>query len=191
MLWVLHKPANVDTDLAPGSDLRRLSDIAIPVRKYHHIGRLDRDTSGVLLLCTDGQLTHRLMNSSVLVKTYLARVAKPPTTEQLSQLVAGVLLGDGPAFADSACEVPEFHEAVSPLFLVPNYQEVLPTNFFVRIETREGRNRIVRRMLAHVGLPVLGLHREQVGSVSLSPASIPGTIDELASPDLEKLLLEV
>ena len=183
-VWSFYKPCNVDTDLAPGSDFSRLIESTIPRKGVHHIGRLDRDTSGLILLSTDGSFTHALLSSQSLRKTYLARVSKEPTADQLAQLCAGVLLGDGLATAVSAEIVPETDMCTGPLFLSVNYQQVESRNFFVRLVTCEGRSRIVRRMLASVGLPVLALHRERIGLLSLDYRETPGTIRELTAEEI-------
>ena len=96
----------------------------------------------------------------------------------------GIQLGDGPALAYSAEVVPDLAICVKPLFMCPNYQKVDSVNFFVRVVTSEGRNRIVRRMLAAVGLPVLALHRERIGGVPLDPTSVPGSIRELTNTEI-------
>ncbi len=188
MLWWIYKPSNVDTDLAPGSDLSRLIDKSFPGIKVHHIGRLDRDTSGLLLICADGTLTNRILSSSKLSKTYLARVSRYPDQAILSQLSPGTVnLGDGPGYIIKVEQVFETDEAIAPLFMSPNYQSVEQNNFFVRVTTREGRNRIVRRMLAAVGLPVLALHRERVGNITLKSDEIPGTIKPLKPYEISDL----
>ena len=180
-MWLLYKPVSVDTDLAPGSDLSRLLSPHIRSEKFHHIGRLDQDTSGLLLFSKDGQVTHSILSSTKLEKTYLARVAVEPTQDALSRLIDGVELSDGAAHAVSAKRVQEDDACVGPLFMTPNFQSVSEPMFFVRVVTREGRNRIVRRMLAAVGLPVLALHRERVGDLLL-PACCPGSVFPVTDP---------
>lgn len=190
-MWMMYKPADVDTDLAPGSDLSRIAGNAIPQKNRHHIGRLDRDTSGVLLFTDDGNITHKILSSDNLQKTYLARVSKQPSTASLVALVNGLSLGDGPAIAISALEVDQSSPDIRPLFLCPNKQTVEKLNYFVRVTTCEGRNRIVRRMLAAVNLPVLALHRERIGPLILDPHATPGSVVRLSESEIEKLLLAI
>jgi pseudouridine synthase len=185
--WSFYKPCNVDTDFSPGSDLHRLIESKLPARGLHHVGRLDRDTSGLLLITTDGSLTHLLLSSTSLKKTYIARVGKPPTPDQLTQLCNGVHLGDGPATAITANTVSDEDPCTGPLFMCANFQKVDPVNHFVRVTTCEGRNRIVRRMLASVGLPVLALHRERIGALSLNPIAVPGAIVPLTNSEISSL----
>jgi 23S rRNA pseudouridine2605 synthase len=189
MLWSLYKPSSVDTDLAPGSDLSRLIERELGNIKVHHIGRLDKDTSGLLLICSDGSLTNQILSSSRLRKTYLARVSRNPDLELLRSMSPGtVQLGDGPGRIITAERVDEWDESVGPLFMSPNYQSIEPSNFFVRVTTCEGRNRIVRRMLAAVGLPVLALHRERLGILSLKKNEIPGNITPITPLQISELI---
>lgn len=169
-MWVLNKPIGVDTDMSPGSDLCFLLPPELNRRTFHHVGRLDKETSGLLLFSCDGDLTYQLLNSSRLSKSYIARVSKRPTSDQLARLVEGVILSDGMSRALHA----EVSCCCRALYMSPNYQGVFPEDFTVCVVTCEGRNRIVRRMLAAVGLPVYALHRERFGSLSLDDTSIPG-----------------
>ncbi|MCA1727353.1 MAG: rRNA pseudouridine synthase [Actinobacteria bacterium] len=131
------------------------------------VGRLDRDTEGLLLMTNDGALANRLMHPRYGVeKEYLAEVEGAPTDRALSQLVRGVELEDGPARARSA-RVTARSRGRSAIAVVMT----------------EGRKREVRRMLAAVGLPVTRLVRTRVGAVrlqGLSPGEIrPLTLDEI------------
>ena len=189
MLWSIYKPSNVDTDLAPGSDLSQLLEKTFGFTKLHHIGRLDRDTSGLLLISCDGFLTNKVLSCTNLPKSYLARVSRPPRPETLINLHDGVVpLGDGPARVIHAEEVFESDVSTSPLFMCPNYQSIEREYFFVRVLTCEGRNRVVRRLLAAVGLPVLALHRERIGNIVLDHSTVPGTVSKVSEDQLEGFL---
>lgn len=184
----IYKPVGVDTDLAPGSDLARLISCVIKESKFHHVGRLDRDTSGLLLLSRDGALTNSILISARVPKTYLARVSSTPTPEQLHTLTDGVMLGDGFSRFTSASPVSQSDCCTAPLFMSPNYQSVEKENFFVRITTFEGRNRIVRRTLAAVGLPVFALHRESIGPIVLETGRVPGSVYPLTDTQVDSLV---
>jgi 23S rRNA pseudouridine2605 synthase len=120
-------------------------------KKLFHVGRLDADTEGLILLTNDGELAHRLMHPSYEVpKTYLATVTGSVPRGLGRTLRAGVQLEDGPARVDDFAVV----DAVSGKSLV-------------RVTLHEGRKRIVRRLLAEVGHPVLALVRTEIGSVAL------------------------
>ena len=124
--------------------------INLPDRLYP-VGRLDRDTEGLLLLTNDGDLVHRLLHPSFGVeRTYLALVPGPVRREVLARPRDGVALDDGPA-RPRRVRVAEQHAGKAVL-------EVVMT---------EGRKREVRRMLAAVGLPVERLARVAFGGVEL------------------------
>ncbi|HEU4356406.1 MAG TPA: pseudouridine synthase [Actinomycetota bacterium] len=148
---LLHKPAGVTTsmrDRHATSDLRRLLP---PGPRVFPVGRLDRDTEGLLILTNDGQLANRLTHPRHGVeKEYLAEVEGTPVERQLARLRRGVELDDGTAAAIS----------VRPVARAGGRGAV-------RLVMGEGRKREVRRMLAAVGLPVRRLIRLRVGPLRL------------------------
>jgi 23S rRNA pseudouridine2605 synthase len=153
-----------------GDLLRDLPD----AQGLFHVGRLDADTEGLLLLTNDGELAHRLMHPTFGVsKTYLATVPGPVPREVGRRLRAGVELEDGPARADA--------------FRVVQTQGA---RAIVEITLHEGRNRIVRRMLAAVGHPVERLVRTAVGPVRLG-GQRAGTLRPLTSAELAELYAAV
>jgi 23S rRNA pseudouridine2605 synthase len=112
-------------------------------KKLFHVGRLDADTEGLLLLTNDGELAHRLMHPSFEVpKTYLATVAGSVPRGLGKTLRAGVELEDGPVAVDDFAVV-----------------DAVPGRTLVRVVLHEGRKHIVRRLLAHAGFPVQTLVR--------------------------------
>lgn len=149
--FLLHKPAGVTTSMRDphaASDLRRLLP---PGPRVFPVGRLDRDTEGVLILTNDGELANRLAHPRHGVeKEYLAEVEGMPAERQLARLRRGVELDDGTAVAISARPVARSGERAA-----------------VRVVMGEGRKREVRRMLAAVGLPVRRLIRVRVGPLRL------------------------
>ena len=135
-----------------------------------HVGRLDADTEGLLLLTNDGELAHRLMHPSFEVpKTYLATVEGSVPRGLGKTLRAGVVLDDGPARVD--------HFAVV---------DTVPGKTLVRLTLHEGRKRIVRRLLAAAGFPVRALVRTDVGPVSLGDQR-PGSIRALTRKEVGEL----
>ena len=121
------------------------------IERLFHVGRLDADTEGLLLLTSDGELANHLSHPSHGVpKTYLAEVQGRVTPATAARLQRGVELDDGPAKADKVTIV----QALSHLSLV-------------EIVLHEGRNRIVRRMLEEVGHPVTKLVRTRIGPIRL------------------------
>ncbi|WP_343600912.1 pseudouridine synthase [Mycobacterium sp.] len=127
-----------------------------------HVGRLDADTEGLILLTNDGELAHRLMHPSYRVpKTYLATVAGSVPRGLGRRLRTGIDLDDGPAAVDDFAVV-----------------DRAPGASLIRVTVHEGRKRIVRRLLAAAGFPVQALVRTQLGAVALG-AQRPGSIRAL------------
>jgi 23S rRNA pseudouridine2605 synthase len=119
--------------------------------KLFHVGRLDADTEGLILLTNDGELAHRLTHPSYEVpKTYVATVAGSVPRGLGRTLRAGVELDDGPVRVDAFGVV-----------------DALPGKTLVKVTLHEGRKRIVRRLMAEVGHPVQQLVRTDIGAVSL------------------------
>jgi 23S rRNA pseudouridine2605 synthase len=135
-----------------------------------HVGRLDQDTEGLLLLTTDGELAHRLAHPSYEVKkTYLAQVSGSVSRDLGRRLRQGVELEDGPVKVDSF-QVMDTHAGQS----------------VVEIVLHEGRKHIVRRLLAEVGLPVNRLTRTAVGPIELARMRT-GTIRKLTRAEVGAL----
>ncbi len=142
--------------------------------RLFHIGRLDYDTEGLLLLTNDGELAHRLAHPSYEVaKTYWAQVPGPVPRDLGRRLQAGVELDDGVAVADK--------------FRV---LEQSGNRAMVEITLHEGRKHIVRRMLAEVGHPVSRLLRTTVGPVKLGGLP-PGATRELTTKEIGELYAAV
>jgi 23S rRNA pseudouridine2605 synthase len=138
--------------------------------KLFHVGRLDADTEGLLILTNDGELAHRLMHPSYEVpKTYLATVVGSVPRGLGKTLKAGIELDDGPIHLDD--------------FAV---MDAVPGKSLVKVTLHEGRKRIVRRMFAHVGFPVKELVRTDIGTVSLGEQR-PGSIRVLTTKEIGEL----
>jgi 23S rRNA pseudouridine2605 synthase len=138
--------------------------------KLFHVGRLDADTEGLLILTNDGELAHRLMHPSYEVpKTYLATVVGSVPRGLGKTLKAGIELDDGPIHLDD--------------FAV---MDAVPGKSLVKVTLHEGRKRIVRRLFAHVGFPVKELVRTDIGSVSLGEQR-PGSIRVLTTKEIGEL----
>ncbi len=139
-------------------------------KKLFHVGRLDADTEGLILLTNDGELAHRLMHPSYEIpKTYVATVNGAVPRGLGKKLKAGIELDDGPIAVDDFAVV-----------------DAVPGKTLVRVTLHEGRKRIVRRMLAAVGFPVQALVRTDIGAVTLGDQR-PGSIRALRRNEIGEL----
>ncbi|MCW2866116.1 MAG: transporter [Marmoricola sp.] len=169
---VLNKPLGVTSTMSDPHAERTLSDLLgdRPERLFH-VGRLDTDTDGLLLLTNDGDFAQKMAHPSYAVeKTYVAEVDGHVSRATLQRLKAGVTLEDGPV-AVTSVKVKSTHGERS----------------IVELVIHEGRNRIVRRLLDHVGHPVRRLSRTQFGPVRLQGLK-PGATRELDERELGTLL---
>ena len=169
---VLNKPRGVVSTMSDPEGRRTLSDfVGDRSERLFHVGRLDTDTEGLILLTNDGDFAQRVAHPSYeLDKTYVAEVDGVVTRATLKRLLAGVTLEDGPVEVSAA--------------------KVVSTGTdrsIVELVIHEGRNRIVRRLLDHVGHPVRRLTRIAIGPVLLRGLGT-GELRDLTLPELGELL---
>jgi 23S rRNA pseudouridine2457 synthase len=157
--------------------------VAIP--GVYPVGRLDRDSEGLLLLTDDGRLAHRLTDPRFAhPRTYLVEVERIPDAAALEALRRGVVLSDGPtrpAEVELLAEPPELPERPVPI----RVRKTVPTAW-LRLTIREGRNRQVRRMTAAVGHPTLRLVRVAIGPIEVGSLA-PGQWRELTQVESRAL----
>ena len=146
-VWALHKPLDVVSTAREPGKRPAVVDLVPSKRRLYPVGRLDADSTGLILLTNDGELANRLTHPRYGVRrTYRVRLRRAPSEEELRRLRHGVELDDGPT-------APAGVRKVSPRV--------------VEITLREGRNRQLRRMAEAVDNEVLELRRVRVGSLSL------------------------
>jgi pseudouridine synthase len=183
-LIALFKPYDVLCQFTDAEGRATLKDF-VPIPGIYPVGRLDRDSEGLLLLTDDGRLAHRLTDPRYEhPRTYLVQVERIPDDEALEKLRRGIILRDGPTRpADVALltEPPELPERSVRI----RFRKAVPTAW-LRLTLREGRNRQVRRMTAAVGHPTLRLVRVAIGPVTLGGLA-PGQWRELSEPERRAL----
>ncbi|MEP6478273.1 MAG: pseudouridine synthase [Rhodoglobus sp.] len=170
---MLNKPVGIVSSLA---DDRGRPDLSRYTEQFEermfNVGRLDAQTSGLLVLTNDGELAHVLAHPSFgVMKTYIAKVEGAVTAQTVGKLTKGVDLEDGPIAADKA-----------RLLGAPSRGESM-----VEVTLHSGRNRIVRRMLEEVGHPVIELVRRQFGPLHLGSLPI-GEYRDLTKVELGEIL---
>jgi 23S rRNA pseudouridine2605 synthase len=164
---LLYKPAGYLTTLKDPHGRRKVTDLIKINDRVVPVGRLDYDTSGVLLMTNDGQLAHRLMHPSFEVeKVYEAEVKGRITSEILNMLSIGVELDGGKTAPAKAGKLADDK---------------------VELIIHEGRKHQVRRMLAAVGLETVRLHRRQYGPLTLDGLQ-PGHWRDLTEKEVQKLM---
>lgn len=169
---VLNKPRGVVSTMEDPQGRPTLADYLVTRKeRLFHVGRLDTETEGLIILTNDSEFGHRLAHPSYEVpKTYLAEVLGSVAPHTVKRLVKGVTLEDGPVHADTAKVV-----------------DARPDRTLVQITLHSGRNRVVRRMLEAVGHPVNKLSRTAIGPIRLGRLG-SGALRDLTRDELGRLL---
>lgn len=146
-VWAVNKPAGVVSTAREPGRRPAVVELVDSTARLYPVGRLDADSTGLLLLSNDGELANRLTHPRYEVaKTYRVELRRPPSEGDLRRLAAGVELNDGPT---APAEVRRLAERELEIVL------------------REGRNRQVRRMAEAIGNEVLSLRRVRFGPIAL------------------------
>ena len=176
---ILNKPFGVLCQFTDGAGRATLKDF-VPIPGVYAAGRLDRDSEGLVVLTDDGPLQARIADPSHgLDKGYWVQVEGVPRDGALDALRRGVTLPDADTLPAGVRSIPEpsgLWARDPPI----RFRRQIPTSW-LELTLREGRNRQVRRMTAHVGLPTLRLVRFRVGPWTVE-GLLPGQWREVAPP---------
>lgn len=170
---MLYKPTGVITSVSDPRGRRVVTDLLTGIKeRVYPVGRLDYDTSGLLLLTNDGELANRLAHPSYEIdKVYRAWVRGVPSPDKIKRLATGIRLEDGMTSPGEA----------RLLKTAPGQDKAL-----VELTIHEGRNRQVRRMCEAIGHPVLSLERIRLGFLTLEGLQL-GQYRPLTSTEVERL----
>jgi 23S rRNA pseudouridine2605 synthase len=169
--YAINKPRGVVSTMDDEKGRRNLTEFTTGIgERVFHVGRLDLESEGLLLLTNDGELSQRLSHPSYeIAKTYRCQVTGYAGPAIARRLDAGITLEDGPVTVDSFKVIDEFGDQT-----------------LVEIVVHEGRKHVVRRLLDEVGLPVNRLVRTAIGDVRLGNLK-PGTLRKLRPDEIASL----
>ncbi|MFE9425830.1 pseudouridine synthase [Kitasatospora sp. NPDC006697] len=175
LFFALNKPVGVVSSMEDPDGRQCLGDyVTNRETRLFHVGRLDTETEGIILLTNHGELAHRLTHPRYgVTKTYLAAIQGPIPRDLGKQLAKGIELEDGYARADG-------------FRVVSNVGK----NYLVEVTLHEGRKHIVRRMLAEAGFPVEKLVRTHFGPIALGDQK-SGWLRRLTNPEVGQLMRAV
>lgn len=183
MLLALHKPFGVLSQFTPDRPGQRtLSEFGLPENVYA-LGRLDRDSEGLLLLSDEPGLNSKLLDpKNAHTRTYWAQVEGEVSEKALQQLRDGIVIEGRMTLPAEAGRI---HPDLPPRDPPIRFRKNIPTSWLA-LTLREGRNRQVRKMTAAVGFPTLRLIRARIGRLDLPPDLSPGQWREMN--DSQRLL---
>ena len=171
-----HKPAGVLSTMSDPENRPNLGDyFKDRSERLFHVGRLDKESEGLILLTNDGDMAHRATHPSYgMIKKYLVEIEGILSKEQLAQVLAGIMLEDGLARA----------------LTIKTVREVSPKHSWVEITIHEGRYHIVRRIFENFEIPVLRLIRTDFGPISLGETGV-GRYRRINEIELTKLFTDL
>ena len=163
---MLNKPIGYITTMKDEYNRKCVKDLIKEKERVFPLGRLDKDTTGLLILTNDGDFANKVMHpSKEIYKTYIAKIDKDIKSEDIQKLQNGVDIGD---FITSKAKVKEIN------------------NKTIEVKICEGKNREVRRMFDALGYKVLKLHRSKIGNLDIDNLQI-GKYKKLTNKDINKI----
>ena len=171
-----HKPIGILSTMTDPDGRPSLGDYFKERKeRLFHVGRLDRESEGLILMTNDGDLAHRASHPSYgMVKKYVVEIESVLTRNQISEMSKGIMLEDGLARALD----------------IRTVREVSPKHSWIEISIHEGRNHIVRRMLDFYEIPVARLIRTEFGPILLAETGV-GRYRNLNEVELTKLFKDL
>jgi len=171
-----HKPIGILSTMTDPDGRPSLGDYFRERKeRLFHVGRLDRESEGLILMTNDGDLAHRASHPSYgMVKKYLVEIESVLTREQIAEMSKGIMLEDGLARALD----------------IRTVREISPKHSWIEISIHEGRNHIVRRMLDFYEIPVARLIRTEFGPIILAETGV-GRYRNLNEVELTKLFKDL
>ena len=167
---LLNKPKNTITTASDERGRRTVMDFVDVKERIYPVGRLDRDTEGLMLLTNDGDLANRIMHPSYVIdKEYEVTTTGRPTAAAMARLQNGIEL-DGKLVVPSSCRIARQEKDA----------------FVIKMTVHEGLNRMVRRMMEKAEIPVTGLRRTRLGPLSVAGIA-SGSWRDLRSGELNSL----
>ena len=165
-VWALNKPAGVVSTAQEPGPRTAVVELVDSAARLYPVGRLDADSTGLILLTNDGELANRLTHPRHEVpKTYRAKLRRPPSDRDLARLRRGVPLEEGPTLPARVQRTGERE---------------------IELTLREGRNRQVHRMVEAIDNEVVALERTRIGTLELGPLA-PGEVRRLDPEEVERL----
>ncbi|MDF2902511.1 MAG: pseudouridine synthase [Bacillus sp. (in: firmicutes)] len=171
--YLMYKPRGVISSVSDDKGRKVVTDFLPHVKqRVYPVGRLDYDTSGVLLLTNDGEFANLLMHPrNEIEKVYVAKIKGVPSKEKLNILQRGVVLEDG---------------KTAPAKVKMISSDTKKETAIIEISIHEGKNRQVRRMFEAIGHPVLKLKRERYGGINLGGLTA-GDVRELTPHEIKQI----
>jgi 23S rRNA pseudouridine2457 synthase len=188
--FIIYKPYLVLSQFTSEFDKQTLANFFSVPKNVYPVGRLDEDSEGLLILTTDENLNHRLLNPSFAhEREYWVQVEGAITQQAVMQLQQGVEINvNGKLYKTKRCKVSIFHE--EPLLPIRNppirFRKNISTSW-LKIILTEGKNRQVRKMTAKIGFPTLRLVRWRIADIDVKDLK-PGEMKELSQKTIYKKL---